>query len=162
MFSNVASSSLHLQMDNYILMVWQCLAMPAMRRTGNIIMFVDRDMVMRYHPGLAVGHVYAHISRPAETSQTNSNVDPGPPIATSLIPGASNSGKAGDWAERTEGHNNNNNDTSWTESDHTASDPDNGPESDSDLDLLMDAMYKSELDSEQDSSEGFQYNGYEF
>ncbi|KIJ59504.1 hypothetical protein HYDPIDRAFT_33115 [Hydnomerulius pinastri MD-312] len=129
--------------------------------------FVDHDMVMHYHSGLAVGHTYTHISRPAETSQTNSNVDPGPPTALPPIPGASNSGKGGDWAGGTDGDNNDDDNASWTKSDHSASDLDDGCESDSDsdLDLLVDAMYESEVDSEQDIGMGsgdFQYDGYEF
>ncbi|KAF8834352.1 hypothetical protein BDN67DRAFT_985387 [Paxillus ammoniavirescens] len=96
---------------------------------------------------------------PLETSQIDSNVHSGPSTATSPIPGASNSGKVGDLAEWTEGDNDNDN-ASWMELDH--SDPDGGPESDSDLDLLVDAMYELELDSEQDSSGDFQYNGYKF
>jgi len=33
--------------------------------------FVDRDMLMRYHYGLGVGHIYAHSSPSMDTYQTN-------------------------------------------------------------------------------------------
>ena len=35
------------------------------------ISFVDRDMVMRYHWGLGVGHVYSHSDAPSDGSWTS-------------------------------------------------------------------------------------------
>ena len=33
--------------------------------------FVDRDMVMRYHWGLGIGHVYAHVKRPTKDNESD-------------------------------------------------------------------------------------------
>lgn len=35
--------------------------------------FVDRDMLMRYHVGLGVGHVYSHCSSGSDHSSTNNS-----------------------------------------------------------------------------------------
>lgn len=35
--------------------------------------FVDRDMVMRYHWGLGIGHVYAHVQSPIEDGESDSD-----------------------------------------------------------------------------------------
>jgi hypothetical protein len=39
--------------------------------------FVDRDMVMRYHWGLGVGHVYSHHSGSGSYSNTTTNTEQG-------------------------------------------------------------------------------------
>lgn len=53
-------------------MCYQCLP-PGFSR------FVDRDMIMRYHWGLGVGHVYAHDQTPSRAvtifSESESNTD---------------------------------------------------------------------------------------
>ena len=39
--------------------------------------FVDRDMVMRYHWGLGVGHVYSHHSGSGSYSSATTNTEQG-------------------------------------------------------------------------------------
>ncbi|KIM74574.1 hypothetical protein PILCRDRAFT_14341 [Piloderma croceum F 1598] len=46
--------------DRYTVTAKECPVALMMHQTGGIIIFVDRDMFMRYHYGLGVGHVYAH------------------------------------------------------------------------------------------------------
>ena len=80
-YSDVAILYPHLKAESCIQMVLQCLITPTTQKIGNTITligekkmyisFVDRDMVMRYHWGLGIGHVYAHVKRSSEDNESD-------------------------------------------------------------------------------------------
>ena len=93
-YSDVAIFYPHLKVESCIQMVLQCLITPTTQKIGNTITLIsekkmyvsylfsaqkvrfplrfdDRDMVMWYHWGLGIEHVYAHVKRPTEDNESD-------------------------------------------------------------------------------------------
>ena len=124
------------------------------------VRFVDRDMVMRYHWGLGVGHVYAY-SRPSEsTNQADGDVEIRDGVmVTSGSTVDVDLNEPDSQVEELEGHDD---DTSWTlELDNLTTDEDDTSDMDSDLDVLADATYESE-DDQGSSMEDSESGDYKF
>ncbi|KIJ57944.1 hypothetical protein HYDPIDRAFT_34653 [Hydnomerulius pinastri MD-312] len=112
--------------------------------------FVDRDMVMRYHWGMGVGHVYAYTS-----SSTNGGQQDNSQFVSGLVDDAETS------LEEAQDDSNEiqeleDDSALWTEMDYPTSDESNGG-ADSDSDVLVDAMYESDEGEDSDV-----YDGYKF
>ncbi|KAF8834345.1 hypothetical protein BDN67DRAFT_992684 [Paxillus ammoniavirescens] len=124
--------------------------------------FVDRDMVMRYHWSLGVGHVYAY-SNPTKDNQPDDCQVVGSGQADVTVDSA-HSGPDSDGMvdglpvdDGTE-----EDDTLWMEMESLASDEKHGPDSSSDHDdTLINAMYESKS-GEGGSPEDFECDGYKF
>ncbi|KAF8832974.1 hypothetical protein BDN67DRAFT_986337, partial [Paxillus ammoniavirescens] len=124
--------------------------------------FIDWDMVMRYHWGLGIGHVYAY-SNPTEDNQSDDCQVVGSGQADVTVDSAHSGPDSDgmvdglpvdDGAEE--------DDTLWMEMESLASNEEHGPNSSSNHDdTLIDAMYESEL-GEGGSAEDFECDGYKF
>ncbi|KIJ58045.1 hypothetical protein HYDPIDRAFT_34552 [Hydnomerulius pinastri MD-312] len=113
--------------------------------------FVDRDMVMRYHWGMSVGHAYAYTSSPSNDSdgqQDEGHLGLGLADTTGASIGLSMGQESDEESQEDDS-------ALWAEMDYP-SDEDND-DADSDSDVLVDAMY--ELDEGEDFDG---YRGYKF
>lgn len=117
-------------------------------------------MVMRYHWGLGVGHVYAYSSKPTESNQGARDVDTRGDIrATSADTAHADLDGLEDQVEEPEGLDD---DASWSlESDDPSIDEDDSPSTASDSDVLADATYESDCDLDS-GTEDFESSGYKF
>ncbi|KAF8835853.1 hypothetical protein BDN67DRAFT_992306 [Paxillus ammoniavirescens] len=107
--------------------------------------FIDRDMVMRYHWGLGVGHVVGSGQVDVTVDSAHSG-----PNSDGMVDGL----PVDDGAEE--------DDALWMEMESLASNEEHGPDSSSDHDdTLIDAMYESES-GEGGSPEDFECDGYKF
>lgn len=114
---------------------------------------------MRYHWGLAVGHVYTHLSKLAEDStpeisKSESNDDP---LDHQVSEHDSGVHDLGDGLEETGGD-----EELWRHWDELVSDEDKSLGSDSDSVILGNAIYESDSDRDSHGDEGLDLDFYEF
>ncbi|KIJ60967.1 hypothetical protein HYDPIDRAFT_31838 [Hydnomerulius pinastri MD-312] len=121
--------------------------------------FVDRDMLMRYHWGLGVGHLYACIPKPTKNNESFPQNDSGQSDVTPANAAPSNNdpdmGGLGDTDEEGDDEG-----TLWTDSEEPANDDSEDDDIESDSDVLLDAMY--DFDDDQDDIEDIECEGYKF